>query len=124
MSKQLSIQEFAFQMGAAQRQTLAASSVFAKAYAGATPEQQRDLRIRWMVGHIMGGLACSEAQATKIREAGKGADVPAKHRAAIDRAYSDFRHHVARASTSAKGKAKNESAQLEVPAEVLALARA
>lgn len=118
----MSIQQFAFEIGAAQRKTLEASTPFAKAYAGAEPAQQRDLRIRWMIGHIMGGLACLESQAIKIREAGKGADVNPKHRAAIDRAYSDFRHHVARASTSAKGKTSND--QIEIPAHILKLAKA
>lgn len=103
----LSIEQFAHNIGAAQRLTLQASKPFADAFASADAEQQRDLRVRWMVGHIGGKLDVTPTRAATIREAGKGAGIAKAHIDAINCAYSDFRHHVARKSTSASTAVKH-----------------
>jgi hypothetical protein len=92
---------------------------FHVAYKGGTPEQQRDLRVRWMCNHLRGSLSITLTQAETIREAGKGGSASKAHKQAIDRSYADFRYYVVR--PAAKAVARGE---VTIPAAVLAHLRA
>ena len=98
----LSIDQFAFNVGAHSKVIRENSLPFHTAYVNGDDAQQRDLRVRWMCNHMAGSLDISLAQATIIRDAGKGGKAKAAHKAAIDRAYSDFRYYVVQ--NKAKGK--------------------
>lgn len=113
----VSIETFAFKLGTLTAQLRENSLPFHTAYVSATPEQQRDLRVRWMCHHLMGQLNITHTKAETIREAGKGGTASAAHKAAIDRAYSDFRYHVVR---PVKGHKASDNAKVTIPAEVLA----
>jgi len=98
----LSIEQFAFNVGA-QAKTLRENSLpFHTAYVKGDDAQQRDLRVRWMCSHMSGSLGISLAAATIIRDKGKGAGVSKANVAAIDRAYSDFRYYVVQNKAKAK----------------------
>ena len=114
----LSIDQFAFNVGAHRENILSASSVFHTTYNKGDDAQKRDLRVRWMCSHIQGALQTREdnkakatkttarvvtiTEATKIRDAGKGGTASKAHVALIDCAYSDFRYNVVQ--NKAKGK--------------------
>lgn len=53
-TNKISFDQFAFRLGSAARLTRDASAPLHAAYAGATPEQQADLRERWMREHLRG----------------------------------------------------------------------
>jgi hypothetical protein len=92
MSK-LTIQQYAFNIGSATRKVREAADPFHVAYVGATPEQRKDLRHRWMLGHLEGqGFKSVE----RILSEGKGAGANPEHVKAIDRASADFRYMVVR----------------------------
>jgi hypothetical protein len=107
MSK-LTIQQFAFNIGSAARKVRDAADPFHAAYLEGTPEQRKDLRQRWMLGHLEGqGVKGSE----RILSEGKGSGAKPEHVKAIDRASSDFRYMVVRPEpkTSEPVKAKRIS---------------
>lgn len=87
---------FAFNVGEQSRKTRDASLPLHKAYTKAEPEQQRDLRTRWMLNHLRGALAVTAKTAERILSEGKGAGAKPEHIKAIDKASSDFRYHIAR----------------------------
>jgi hypothetical protein len=92
MSK-LTINQFAFNVGNMSRKVREAADPFHTAYLEASPEQRKDLRARWMAGHLEGqGFKNVE----RILSEGKGADAKPEHIKAIDRASSDFRYMVVR----------------------------
>ncbi len=102
MSK-LTIEQFAFNTGAMSRKVRDAADPFHAAYLEATPEQRKDLRQRWMLGHIEGqGFKSAE----RILSEGKGAGAKPEHIKAIDRASSDFRYMVVRPEPKAAEPAK------------------
>lgn len=89
----LSIQQFAFNTGAMSRKVREAADPFHAAYLEATPEQRKDLRQRWMLGHLEGqGVKNAE----RILSEGKGAGAKPENVKAIDRASADFRYMVVR----------------------------
>jgi hypothetical protein len=92
MSK-LTIEQFAFNTGATKRKLREAADPFHTAYLGATPEQRKDLRQRWMLNHLEGqGFEGAE----RILSDGKGKGADPEHVKAIDCASSDFRYMVIR----------------------------
>jgi hypothetical protein len=92
MSK-LTIEQFAFNTGATKRKLREAADPFHTAYLGATPEQRKDLRQRWMLNHLEGqGFKGAE----RILSDGKGKGAKPEHVKAIDCASSDFRYMVIR----------------------------
>ena len=127
----VSIEEFAFNVGSWTAQLKESALPFHKAYTGGTPEQQRDLRVRWSCAHIQGALQAREntraeakgttarvvplSEATAIREAGKGGSASKAHKALIDCAYADFRYNVVRPAAKAVGRS-----EVTIPAAVLA----
>jgi hypothetical protein len=103
MSK-LTIQQFAFNTGAMSRKVREAADPFHAAYLEATPEQRKDLRQRWMLGHLEGqGVKNAE----RILSEGKGAGALPENVKAIDRASADFRYMVVRPEAKAAAPAKS-----------------
>lgn len=88
---------FAFNIGVQSRQGRDASKPLSDAYHKGDEEQQRNLRIRWMTNHIRGSLKVTAKVAERILSEGKGEACKSDdNRAAIDKAYSDFRYHIVR----------------------------
>ena len=115
--QKLSIQQFAFNVGTNARKIREAADPFHAAYLDATPEQRKDLRQRWMLGHIEGqGFKGAE----RILSEGKGAGAKPEHVKAIDRASSDFRYMVIRPEPKAAEPAKS----MRVAKDLRALAEA
>ena len=115
MSK-LTIQQFAFNIGNATRKVREAADPFHAAYLEGTPEQRKDLRQRWMLGHLEGqGVKGAE----RILSEGKGSGAKPEHVKAIDRASSDFRYMVIRPEpkTAAPTKSMRLSKDLRAAAE-------
>jgi hypothetical protein len=103
MSK-LTIQQFAFNTGAMSRKVREAADPFHAAYLEATPEQRKDLRQRWMLGHLEGqGVKNAE----RILSEGKGAGALPENVKAIDRASADFRYMVVRPDAKPAAPAKS-----------------
>jgi hypothetical protein len=116
MSK-LTIQQFAFNTGAMSRKVREAADPFHAAYVEATPEQRKDLRQRWMLGHLEGqGVKGAE----RILSEGKGAGALPENIKAIDRASADFRYMVIR--PDAKDAAPVKSMRLSADAKAAAKA--
>ena len=89
----LTIQQFAFNTGAMSRKVREAADPFHAAYLEGTPEQRKDLRQRWMLGHLEGqGVKNPE----RILSEGKGTGAKPENVKAIDRASADFRYMVIR----------------------------
>jgi hypothetical protein len=110
----MTIQQFAAKVGKQGRQIRAAAEAFHIAYVGATPEQQADLRRRWMLGHLEGQQV---ADPERVLSRGKGKGASKANVAAIDRAYSDFRYYVVQPE---KAKAKPaSSSSMDPVAELL-----
>lgn len=97
----VTIEQFAFNLGALTTQLRESSLPFHTAYTKGDAVQQRDLRVRWMCNHLRGALNITLTQAETIRDAGKGGNASKAHKAAIDRAYSDFRYYVVRPTAKA-----------------------
>jgi len=113
----LSIQQFAFNTGAMSRKVREAADPFHAAYVGATPEQRKDLRQRWVLGHLEGqGFKGAE----RILSEGKGAGAKPEHIKAIDRASADFRYMVIRPEAKAAEPVKS----MRVAKDLRALAEA
>ncbi len=87
----LSFDEFAKQVGEFGKQVKDSAKPLADAYAKATPEQQKDLKTRWMLNNLIGQ---GYANAKAIIETGKGKTAKPDHIKAIDRAYSDFAYYI------------------------------
>ena len=106
MSNLVSIQSFAFLLGDAQRKTRDASLPFHKAYNGADSFQRKDLRDRWMLGHIMGSLAIGETQADRILSQAR-TERSDKAQNAYAKASADFSYHVIRPEPKAVERKSN-----------------
>lgn len=122
--KTISFDLFALRVGKQAGMTREAAEPLAKAYGRATPEQQSDLRQRWMLHHIAGQIMVSKPDgdaaimaAKKIITKGKGGGASRESILMIDRASSDFRYHIVRPTG-----AKPEQARTRVPAAIRAAA--
>lgn len=111
MATKLFARQFAFKVGAQERLTLEASLPFHRAYVAGDAETRAALRTEWCVGYIAGREAVSEARATKIWEAGKGAG--ALDAAACNRAAASFSAHVIR--PEAKSEASEGEKRVRLP---------
>lgn len=115
----VTLSQFAFNLGQADRLTLEASLPFHTAYSKATPEQRAQLKHDWQVGYIMGKAKVDEKAAERILSRGKGAGVSKAHVEAVDKAYSSFRYHVVR---TAKSKSEGEPTHQRISRAERALA--
>lgn len=113
----MDIQTFAHKLGLQQRQTREATLPYHLAYKSATPEQQKDLRRRWLLGHISGSLKVDEGKADRILSQSRD-DRKADHQAAYRKASSDFEYHVIR---PVKKPSSSGAAKTDIVAEALAL---
>jgi sugar-specific transcriptional regulator TrmB len=87
----LSFDEFAKSVGKFGKDLQSSAKPLADAYAKATPEQQADLKARWMLNHLIGqGIKNAEA----VIKTGKSKQASREHIKAIDRAYSDFAYNI------------------------------
>lgn len=87
----VSFDDFAKQVGEFGKQIKDSAKPLADAYAKATPEQQADLKARWMLNHLIGqGIAKAE----DVLKVGKSKTAKRDNVLAIDRAYSDFRYYI------------------------------
>jgi hypothetical protein len=102
----LSFNDIAYAIGTHTRMTDEALAPVRAQYAKGTPEQQADLRQRWMVYHMAGALDITADKAREKFSLGKGKGAKASDIKAIDRAYSDFRYYMI---TKAKTKPSTES---------------
>ena len=102
--QKLTIQQFAVNVGQAARKTREAADPFHTAYLEGTPEQRKDLRTRWMLGHLEGqGIKNSE----RVLSEGKGNGAKPEAIKAIDRASADFRYMVIRPEPKEVAQAKS-----------------
>lgn len=128
--KKVTFDEFALRVGKQSGETRAAADPLHKAYKGADPAQQKDLRARWMLNHMAGQvLAQMKAQgkvidgdkaiqvAERILSRGKGKGATEDAIKSIDRASSDFRYHIVRPDAKLASNAR-----VRVPAAVRAAA--
>jgi hypothetical protein len=87
----LSFDEFAKSVGKLGKELQVSAKPLADAYAKATPEQQADLKARWMLNHLIGqGIKNAEA----VIKTGKSKQASRDNIKAIDRAYSDFAYNI------------------------------
>lgn len=91
----LSIQSYAFLVGDTKRKTREGSLPFHVAYKGADAFQRKDLRDRWMLGHVMGSLAIDEIKADRILSKSRTERTKAQQDA-YKQASADFSYHVIR----------------------------
>ena len=98
VTKTISIDQFAFELGAFDRTTLAASLPYHEAYKGATAGQKVDLRDRWMKNYVVGKLSVDMQTSERILSEGKGKKSTngVEEIKAIDCATNHFRNHVIR----------------------------
>jgi hypothetical protein len=109
----LSIQSYAFLVGDTKRKTREGSLPFHKAYKGADAFQRKDLRDRWMLGHVMGSLDIGEIEADRILSKPRTKRTK-EQQAAYKQASADFSYHVIRPETTkpvAKPVAKPATSQ-------------
>lgn len=116
----VNITTFAFNLSTMTRKTLEASTPFHTCYTEADSAGRKQLRAEWMLGHVMGSLNVDAKAAERLLSKGKGEGAKPEHVKAIDRASSDFRHHVIR--PDAKVSADKTAQDIEVPADIAALA--
>ena len=107
----LSIQSYAFLVGDTKRKTREGSLPYHVAYKGADAFQRKDLRDRWMLGHVMGSLAIDEIKADRILSKSRTERTKAQQDA-YKQASADFSYHVIRPEPKAvEHKANRISAE-------------
>ena len=113
----VSIKAFAFKLSTLSIKLREASQPFATCYATADDAGRKQLRNDWMIGHINGYTG---DEAATLELLGKSrTDRSKDDQNAYSRAASDFNYHVVRDSKSA-----NKSDDVEIPANILAAAKA
>lgn len=85
-----------------------------KAWLKADPETQAEIAADFKIGYISGRERISLSEALAIFEAGKGAGVPKKHVAMIDRAVSGFRYHIVQGKTKPSAEPKSFRVQRDL----------
>lgn len=109
----LSFDEFAKSVGEFGKALQQSAKPLADAYAKATPEQQKDLRARWMLNHIIGQ---GYTNAKAIIETGKSSKAKPENVKAIDRAYSDFRWNIVQGK-SKKPLPESDARKIRIPTD-------
>ena len=107
----LSFDEFAKSVGKFGKDLQSSAKPLADAYAKATPEQQADLKARWMLNHLIGqGIKNAEA----VIKTGKSKQASRDNIMAIDRAYSDFFYNIKQGKKTKKSKSLPDSSARQV----------
>ena len=78
------------------------------------PEKQAEIAADFKIGYIAGRERISLSDALAIFEAGKGAGVPKKHVAMIDRAVSGFNYHIRNGKTKPSAEPKSFRVQRDL----------
>ena len=78
------------------------------------PEKQAEIAADFKIGYISGRERISLSDALAIFEAGKGAGVPKKHVAMIDRAVSGFNYHIRHGKTKPSAEPKSFRVQRDL----------
>ena len=118
----LDFNTFAFNIGEHTRLTRDASKPLSASYHKGTPEQQKDLRTRWMLNHLRGALKVNAKVAERILSGGKGAGAKPDNIKAIDKASSDFRYHIVRPEAKPAQPAKVKHNRVSVAHREAAMA--
>ena len=109
----LSFDEFAKSVGKLGKELQVSAKPLADAYAKATPEQQADLRARWMLNHLIGqGIKNAEA----VIKTGKSKQASRDNIKAIDRAYSDFAYNIKQIKKTKTSLPDSSARQVKVSA--------
>lgn len=109
----LSFDEFAKSVGKFGKDLQSSAKPLADAYAKATPEQQADLKARWMLNHLIGqGIKNAEA----VIKTGKSKQASREHIKAIDRAYSDFFYNIKQGKKTTTSLPDSSARQVKVSA--------
>lgn len=119
---ELTYAQFAHDIGAHQRLTLAVSLVWHKQWLKATPQTRTALRDEFMTHFTMGMLECTQSQAVRILTAPISKRTKAQH-AAYMAASQKFKYHISRDGVKSKPaktkpvKSKRLSADVRASAE-------
>ena len=112
MKTSITTTQLFFALGQAERTTHASTLGAHKEYAKATPEQQSDLRARWMLNHLIGQGIKNAADVITV---GKSKNANPENIKAIDRASSDFTYNIK------QGKSKplpaSDARKVRIPAD-------
>ena len=109
----LSFDEFAKSVGKFGKDLQSSAKPLADAYAKATPEQQADLKARWMLNHLIGqGIKNAEA----VIKTGKSKQASRDNIMAIDRAYSDFFYNIKQGKKTTTSLPDSSARQVKVSA--------
>jgi hypothetical protein len=109
----LSFDEFAKSVGKFGKEVQESAKPLAQAYAKATPEQQKDLKARWMLNHLVGQKIVNAEEILKV---GKSKKANREHIKAIDRAYSDFYYYIRESKSKTKPLPASSGRQVKVVA--------
>lgn len=96
----MSIRTNAKSIGTKDAQSEVLAAEIRKAWLKASAERKAELAREFKIGYIAGKERISLSDAEAIFDAGKGAGVPKKHVAMIDRSVSGFNYHIAKAKAS------------------------
>jgi hypothetical protein len=109
----MSFDEFAESVGKLGKEVQESAKPLAQAYAKATPEQQKDLKARWMLNHLVGQKIVNAEEILKV---GKSKKANRENVKAIDRAYSDFNYYIRESKSKTKPLPASSARQVKVVA--------
>jgi len=109
----MSFDEFAESVGKLGKEVQESAKPLAQAYAKATPEQQKDLKARWMLNHLIGQKIVKAEEVLKV---GKSKKASRENVKAIDRAYSDFSYYIRESKSKTKPLPASSGRQVKVVA--------
>ena len=115
----LTYAQFANDLGAHQRLTLAVSLVWHKQWLKATPQTRTALREEFMTHFTMGMLECTQVQAVRILTATISERTKAQH-AAYMAASQKFKYHISRDGVKSEAKPVKS---LRIPREMRVAAK-
>ena len=115
----LTYAQFANDLGAHQRLTLAVSLVWHKQWLKATPQTRTSLRDEFMTHFTMGMLKCTQSQAVRILTAPISKRTKAQH-AAYMAASQKFKYHISRDGVKSETKPVKS---LRIPREMRVAAK-
>lgn len=112
----LTFAQFANDLGAHQRLTLAVSLVWHRQWLKATPQTRTALREEFMTHFTMGMLECTQVQAVRILTATISERTEAQHKAYMA-ASQKFKYHISRDSQKSKAAPEAKPKQMRLSAE-------
>ena len=110
----VTLNQFAFQVGASDRVTLDHSTVWHKQYVAMDKQQQKVVRLEFLQGYITGNLKVSSKESDRILSLSRD-DRTKEQQQSYLRASSKFNYHISRTEKSGVSK------QVDIVAKALAL---